>query len=145
MCFSIFPTELTGLFVIKCVKVLLHYKRNTCDKDFPGGPVAKTPCSQCRGPGFEPCSGTRSHILQPKITSATAKTWHSQINKWILKKRNTCDSTIESFTFKSHFTFNWERNCLMSCYQKVNTTFYLWNTQPLYSNLINMNLMNQIF
>ena len=57
MCFSIFPTELIGLFVIKCVKVLLQYKRNTCDKDFPGGPVAKTPCSQCRGPGFEPCSG----------------------------------------------------------------------------------------
>ena len=25
--------------------------------DFPGGPVAKTPCSQCRGPGFNPWSG----------------------------------------------------------------------------------------
>ena len=23
-------------------------------KEFPGGPVAKTPCSQCRGPGFDP-------------------------------------------------------------------------------------------
>ena len=22
--------------------------------DFPGGPLAKTPCSQCRGPGFDP-------------------------------------------------------------------------------------------
>ena len=22
--------------------------------DFPGGPVAKTPCSQCKGPGFDP-------------------------------------------------------------------------------------------
>ena len=27
------------------------------DGDFPGGPVAKTPCSQCRGPGFDPWSG----------------------------------------------------------------------------------------
>ena len=26
-------------------------------RDFPGGPVAKTPCSQCRGPGFNPRSG----------------------------------------------------------------------------------------
>ena len=25
--------------------------------DFPGGPVGKTPCSQCRGPGFDPWSG----------------------------------------------------------------------------------------
>ena len=25
--------------------------------DFPGGPVAETPCSQCRGPGFHPWSG----------------------------------------------------------------------------------------
>ena len=25
--------------------------------DFPGGPVAKTLCSQCRGPGFNPWSG----------------------------------------------------------------------------------------
>ena len=25
--------------------------------DFPGGPVAKTPHSQCRGPRFDPCSG----------------------------------------------------------------------------------------
>ena len=24
---------------------------------FPGGPIAKTPCSQCRGPGFDPYSG----------------------------------------------------------------------------------------
>ena len=26
-------------------------------QDFPGGPVAKTPCSQCRGDGFDPWSG----------------------------------------------------------------------------------------
>ena len=25
--------------------------------DFPGGPVVKTPHSQCRGPGFDPWSG----------------------------------------------------------------------------------------
>ena len=26
-------------------------------RDFPGGPVAKTPSCQCRGPGFNPWSG----------------------------------------------------------------------------------------
>ena len=30
--------------------------------DFPGGPVAKTPCSQCRGLGSIPGQGTRSHM-----------------------------------------------------------------------------------
>ena len=42
--------------------------------DFPGGPVAKTPCSQCRGPGFDLWSGTRSHTLQLKILHATTET-----------------------------------------------------------------------
>ena len=39
-------------------------------EDFPGGPVAKAPCSQCRGPGFNPwswnqilCITTRHPIL----------------------------------------------------------------------------------
>ena len=27
------------------------------ERDFPGGPVAKTPSSQCKGPGFDPWSG----------------------------------------------------------------------------------------
>ena len=30
--------------------------------DFPGGPVGKTLCSQCGGPGSIPGQGTRSHI-----------------------------------------------------------------------------------
>ena len=33
------------------------------DRDFAGGPVAKIPCSQYRGTGFDPWLGTRSHIL----------------------------------------------------------------------------------
>ena len=33
-------------------KILLENKM-----DFPGGPVAKTLCSQCMGPGFDPQSG----------------------------------------------------------------------------------------
>ena len=46
-------------------------------KDFPGGPVAKIPCSQCRGPGFNPWMGnydaTRQldsvHVLNHSVVS----------------------------------------------------------------------------
>ena len=62
---------------------------NWNSRDFPGGPVAKTPRSQCRGPGFDPWSGNwilhaatkSSHAAAKKIPHAATKTWHSQINK----------------------------------------------------------------
>ena len=38
---------------------------------FPGGPTAKTLCSQCRGPGLIPDQGTGSHMLQ--LRPGTAK------------------------------------------------------------------------
>ena len=42
--------------------------------DFPGGPVAKTLGCQCLGLGFNPCQGTRSHMLQlKKILHGTMK------------------------------------------------------------------------
>ena len=31
---------------------------NVVRRDFPGGPVVKTPHSQCRGHGFDPWSGS---------------------------------------------------------------------------------------
>ena len=31
--------------------------KNVDFRDLPGGPVAKSPGSQCRGPGFDPWSG----------------------------------------------------------------------------------------
>ena len=45
--------------------------------NFPS-PLAKTPCSQCRGPGFHPLSGNQ-------ISHAATKTHHSQMEK---KKKN---------------------------------------------------------
>ena len=44
--------------------------------DFPDGPVAKTPCSQCRLSGFDPRSGN-------SIPHATAKTQCNQVNKFM--------------------------------------------------------------
>ena len=58
---------------------------------FPGGPVAKTPHSQCRGLGSIPGQGTRSQVPQLRvhmpplnILSTITKTQHSQIckNNW---------------------------------------------------------------
>ena len=40
-------------------------------RDFPGGPVAKTLCSQCKGLGSIPGQGARAHMLQ--LRPGTAK------------------------------------------------------------------------
>ena len=45
--------------------------------EFPGGPVAGTPCSQCRGPGF--------HQWSLGVLCAATETWPSQINKYFKK------------------------------------------------------------
>ena len=44
----------------------------------PGGPVAKTPCSQCRGPGFDPWSGNLSSHATTKDPTCHSKDWRSQ-------------------------------------------------------------------
>ena len=54
--------------------------------DFPGGLVAKTPCSQCRGPGFR----TSSNVLQ--LRPDTAK----YINKYIFLKQKGLDQICRS-------------------------------------------------
>ena len=54
--------------------------------DFPGGPVAKTLCSQGWGPGLITGQGIQSHILQLKTLCAAAKTQGSQINIYIYFK-----------------------------------------------------------
>ena len=64
-------------------------------QDFPGGPVAKTPHSQCRGPGFIPGQGTGSHMPQLKIPCATMKTQCSAINKQKYFCRKKSDEATE--------------------------------------------------
>ena len=41
--------------------------------DFPGGPVAETPGSQCRGPGFDPWSETWIPYTVTKNSRAVTK------------------------------------------------------------------------
>ena len=50
-------------------------------RDFPGGPVAKTLHSQCRGPRFDPWSGNNIPHATSKGLHAATKTQHSQINE----------------------------------------------------------------
>ena len=49
--------------------------------DFPGGPVAKTPCSQCKGPEFNSWSGNQIPHATGKIPHAVIKAWLSQFKK----------------------------------------------------------------
>ena len=69
---------------------------NNQPQDFPGGPEAKTTCFQRRGQGSIPGQGTRSHklqlrvcLLKLKILPATTKTWHIQINKYMLERNQS--------------------------------------------------------
>ena len=50
------------------------FQRRPTDGDFPGGPAVKIPCSQCRGPGFDPWSGNYIPHAATKIPHATMKT-----------------------------------------------------------------------
>ena len=47
-------------------------------RGFPGGPVAMTACSPCRGPRFPPRSGLSSHVPQVTISHAAAETSQPQ-------------------------------------------------------------------
>lgn len=65
-------------------------------RGFHGGPVAKTPHSQCMGPGFDPCSGTwipRAATKDPichneEIPHPTTKKWSSKINTYFKTNKN---------------------------------------------------------
>ena len=70
--------------------------------DFPGGPWLRLYAAKAGGLGSISGRATRSHMpqlrvymLQPKIPHASAKTQHSQVNNYILKKqKRSCDEDI---------------------------------------------------
>ena len=63
--------------------MLIKHLKNISAWDFPGGPVVKIPCFQCRGHGFHSWSGN-------KIPHTTT----SQIKK--KKKKYQCSSVVQS-------------------------------------------------
>ena len=78
-----FPFLLKGKF-FSCVtrhSVVTSFKLKRISRAFSGGLVAKTLCSQCREPGFNPWLGNYTPHVAPK-------THCSQINKELLFKKN---------------------------------------------------------
>ena len=52
------PETYLGITYLPGTEATTHANlRKKVTGDFPGGPGAKTPCSQCRGPGFDPWLG----------------------------------------------------------------------------------------
>ena len=54
-------------------------------RGFPGGPMAKTLCSQCRGLGSILGQGTRSHFLQQRVHTPQLKNTHAPVKMEELK------------------------------------------------------------
>ena len=55
--------------------------------DFPGGPVAKTLCSQLGDPGSIPGQGTRSHMPQLRVCLLQLKPHMLQLRPGTTKKK----------------------------------------------------------
>ena len=82
---------------------------NGGSKDFPGGPVAKTP----NAGGLIPGQGTRSHLLQLKILRASPKIPHvamkmprAATKTWYSKKKKN-PNNVEVLKYKHHFKTKW--------------------------------------
>ena len=59
--------------VCDCCREESEELERTLGRGFFGGPGAETPCSRCRGPGFDPWSGNQiSHVIA-KSSSATTE------------------------------------------------------------------------
>ena len=78
--FGAYMTEET-LILIRLIQIEWEKQLKKLHRDFPGGPVAETLSSQCRGPGSIPGQGTRSHTTQWRLKILCAITQGSQINK----------------------------------------------------------------
>ena len=74
-------------------------KKNKC-WDFPGGPLVKTPCFQCRRHGFDPCSGSEHpacHVVWPeekKIIETSGKIFPASVEEiisFLFKRVNHSD------------------------------------------------------
>ena len=72
------PHKVFGCFC-KSYWSVSHMSKSTWIRDFPGGPVSKTPCSQFRGFGLITGQGTRSHTLQLKTPHAPEKSCRPQL------------------------------------------------------------------
>ena len=70
-----------GVSLFPCSPLPNLYFKNNFTGDFPTGPVVQTPCSQYKGPEFNPWPGNLIPHAATMSLHATIKTWHSQTNK----------------------------------------------------------------
>ena len=92
-------------------QTLNSWKKVWCSWDLPDGPVAKTPCSQCRGPGFE--IRTLSHMppgkspMKQKKKRKKKKVWCSFCLQPYTLSRCTMKSTgwVPMFFQNSDLTY----------------------------------------
>ena len=69
----------------------VYRNKNNYTRGFPGGPVVKTPGSQCRGQGWGPGQGTRPRIKNNLEPHAATETW----------LRQKCENTMSGFMVTS--------------------------------------------
>ena len=82
-----------------------YYQGDSC-RDFPGGPVIKTLCSQCRGPRFYPWLGnqipqavTKTQGSPPESDSCTWQKKKKKIIFFFIKYRHAEESSISFLQF----------------------------------------------
>ena len=129
------PCKLRNVFLLsmggekKKRKLKLHrnisfHLESPMSGDFPGGRVAKTLCSQCRGHRFDPWSGNwipqattkKSHVSQQrsKIPHAATKTWGSEGQKESHVWRHTIGENRGQFPPR----MTGKRSCFNTCRDK---------------------------
>ena len=90
-------------------------KRAHC-RDFPGGPVVKTPHCQCRGCRFNPWSGVYDptcHAAQPKDKKNKTRTHYIHEGTWIITNFSF-DIMDTRRQWNSIFKVWEENNCLLA-------------------------------
>ena len=93
---------------INTVKQLYSNKKNLLKKkkeggELPGGPVAKTLCSQCRRPGFDPDQGTRSpHAAteDPVWCNKDWRSWERQLRPLHAKSLQSCPTLCNPMGYR---------------------------------------------
>ena len=73
LCFSLFSTMCLHYSWLSFSRMKRYWR------DFPGGPVAKTLCSEWRGPGFNPWSGHQTVLAATKTPSRCSEDHRSHL------------------------------------------------------------------
>ena len=88
-------------------------------RDFPGGPVVKTLCFQCRGPGFDPWSG--NWILHAATKNPACHTNGQQVHEKMLNITNHQRNTNQNYKEISLHT------CQNTCPKKARDNKYCFS------------------